>query len=247
MNATNCLRALNEPSASIFLLLLLSGDLIYIVLHFLNAFALNSTYSLLSLERDRGYPEMYQYLKFCWIVALLLLITWKKRTWHYVIWMGVFLCFLADDSLQIHERIGRSIAANLDFIPPLGLRLQDLGELAFSATVGSFLLIPLILAYMSGSRVFKKTSQDIFLLILLLIFFGIVVDMGHIAINLGRKVEFILGVIEDGGEMLTVSLMAWYFFLLSVRSDMSSCYLCDFMHMVLTKTRIVFARKNTPD
>lgn len=235
MTARDCIRTISERSASIFLLLLLVGDLSFILLHLLSSLLLNSTYHLLSIEKDGGYSEIYQYLKFCWIIALLLLIAWKNRAWHYVTWVFVFLYFLADDSLQIHEHIGELVAANFNFIPPFGLRLRDLGELLVSATAATLLSIPLILAYRGGSQVFRKVSQDIALLILLLGFFGVVVDMVHVAINMGGKVRSILGVIEDGGEMLSVSLLAWYFFLLSVRRDLNSCYLCDLVRMVLKR------------
>ena len=74
MTARDCIKTLNERSASIFLFLLLSGDFVFFVLHFLNAFALNFSHHLHNIEGDGGYPEIHQYLKYCWIVALLLLI-----------------------------------------------------------------------------------------------------------------------------------------------------------------------------
>ncbi len=63
---------------------------------------------------------------------------------------------------------------------------------------------------------------------------GVVVDMIHIVVPLGT-VSFILGVVEDGGEMLVVSLILWYIFLLNVRGDNAGCYLCDFVRIVLTR------------
>ena len=239
MTARDCIKTLNERSASIFLFLLLSGDFIFIVLHFLDFFVLKSSHHLYSIEQDRGYSEIYQYLKFCWIVALLLLIAWKSKEWRYLTWGAVFMYFLADDSLQIHEQVGLLIGPNFSFFPTFGLRLQDLGELAVSATAATLLLLPLLFAYRGGPQVFRKTSQDIVLLILPLVFFGVVVDMAHIAIKGGPKVSFILGVIEDGGEMLSVSLLAWYFFLLSVRGDIRKCYLCDFVKTLFKQSNLV--------
>lgn len=226
---------LSNRSALIFLILLLGGDLIYIAVHCINTFALNTPNSLLDIHKDGGFAEMYQYLKFIWIVGLLFLVARRNRAWRYLVWVGFFVYLLVDDSSMLHERLGRLIAANLNFLPPLGLRLQDIGELVVSAIAGILFLIPLVLAYRDGSQVFRKTSQDLTLLILLLIFFGVVVDMVHMAVNLGWTVGFILGVIEDGGEMLSVSLLAWYVFLLSVRDDTDNCYLCDFVPIPLVK------------
>ena len=242
MTSRDYLRTLGERSASIFLLLLISGDLIFILLHFLNTFALSRPYHLYNISEDRSYAEIYQYLKFWWIAALLLLIAWKNREWRHIAWGAVFLYFLADDSLQIHERGGLFIGPSLSFFPTFGLRLQDLGELAVSSIAAIPLLIFLLFAYRGGSQVFRKISQDIVLLILPLVFFGVVVDMAHQAIKGGGQVDFILGIVEDGGEMLSVSLLAWYFFLLSVRTDLRECYLFDFVRMIFN--RFVFGRKS---
>jgi hypothetical protein len=235
MTARKCIETLNERNASVFLILLLCGDLVFIVMHCINALTPILGNPLLNIEEDKGYPEVYQYLKFFSIIVLLIYISLKNKAIHYVAWALVFTYFLFDDSLQIHERIGSRIAANFNFIPPLGLRLQDFGELVVMATVGIPLLAICVWAYKrSGSQMFRKVSQDITLLVLVLVFFGVLVDMAHIAVNLGWKVTFILGVIEDGGEMLSVSLVLWYAFL-TKRGDNAGCYLSDLVRIVLTR------------
>ena len=178
---------------------------------------------------------MYQYLKFLAIIVSLIITALKNASLLYVAWTSDFVYFLLDDSLRVHERVGRYIAANLNFVPPLGLKLYDYGQLAVSATAGIILLLPLVWAYKNGSRMFREVSQDLALLILLLIFFGVVVDMAHSAIKLGWKITFLLGVIEDGGEMLSVSLILWYVFLMMVRNGDSGCYLADCARIVLTR------------
>ncbi len=51
------------------------------------------------------------------------------------------------------------------------------------------------------------------LFILLLAFFGVFFDMVHVAIPWG---ESLWGIIEDGGEMLTMSIIVWYVFNLKI-------------------------------
>jgi hypothetical protein len=229
------LRNINEHSALLFLILLLFADLAFIVLHSIDILTPFLNNSLLPLGRERGYPEMYQYLKWFWIIILLGCLSISRRSFSYISWGLVFTYFFCDDALSIHERVGNHIAGNLTITPPLGLRLLDLGELAVSAAAGMILLSLVILAYLQGSQAFKKMSQDMLLLILALAFFGVVVDMAHTSIKLGGKVDFILGVIEDGGEMLVASLILWYVFLLSVRDGNATSYLCDFVRVVLTR------------
>jgi len=93
-----------ETSASTFLLLLLVADCAFIVLHFLLLTPFLTT-PLLSLGRDNGYPEIYQYVKELWIVVLLLSILTKTRVAGYSVWALLFLYLLMDDALQIHEHM----------------------------------------------------------------------------------------------------------------------------------------------
>ena len=190
---------------------------------------------LFNMERGRGYPEIYQYIKFFWVIVLLFNLSLKNRSLHYIPWVLLFTYFLLDDSMKIHGRAGYLISEHFNFTPFFGLQLQDYGELAISATAGIFLLLPLVWAYRKGTQIFRKISLDIGLLVLVLVFFGVVVDMMHAAVHLGNAVDFIMGLVEDGGEMLAVSLVLWYIFLLNVRGDNAGCYLCDFVRIVLTR------------
>jgi len=205
-----------ETSASTFLLLLLVADCAFIFLHFLLVMPPLVNTSLFSLEIDHGYPEIYQYIKEFWIVVLLLSILIKTRAVGYSVWALLFLYLLFDDALEIHEKFGGYIATRLEFTPFLGLRAQDFGELAVSAMSAAMLLTSLILPYVRGLGAFKQVTRHLLLLLLVLAFFGIFVDMLHIAL-MEWKVRYLLGVWEDGGEMVAMSFIAWYVFLLNVR------------------------------
>lgn len=228
---------LHEHSATIFLVLLLIGDLTYIALHLVEKFTPFLQNSLLSIERDRGYAEMYQYLKLIWIAILFFYISLQKKFLGYMAWVLVFTYFFFDDALHIHELLGEYIAGQFSITHAFGLRMQDYGELTVSAIAGISLLSLVAWAYRRGSQDFKNKSKDILLLIGALIFFGVVVDMAHIAIQVGWLVTFILGVIEDGGEMVVVTLILWYTFLLSMRHKTAKAYLCDLIPMMLKPRR----------
>jgi hypothetical protein len=155
----------------------------------------------------------------------------KRRSFGYSTWALVFTYMLFDDALQIHERFGFHFAKRFDFLPSFGLRVADIGEMAVSATAGISLLFLVAFAYLNGERAFKKVSQDMLLLILALVFFGVGADMALLAMNLGGVRGFILGVIEDGGEMLVASLILWYVFVLSTRDENSSSHICYFLRI----------------
>jgi hypothetical protein len=223
----------NQRSALLLLVLLLSADTAFIVLHCLNIVVPGLKIPLLSLETDQSYGEFYQYIKWLWIIIILVFVSSKKNSKQYLAWVVVFAYFLLDDALQVHERVGEIIARKLDFMPRLGLQQQDLGELAVSLMVGTLLIIPLSWLYTTGTRVFRKVSQDILLLILVLIFFGVAVDMLHSAMDFGTAIGLLIGLIEDGGEMITVSFILWYVYLMLVLENEPDRYLCDCCRMIL--------------
>jgi hypothetical protein len=231
-----------EPSALLLLMLLVSVDCAFIALHIatrierhLLGATLQLNYDLLSITTDGGYSELYQYVKYFWVIILTLYLSRVARAPHYVAWTVLFAYFLCDDALSIHERVGAVIGQSLHFVPPLNLRLQDFGELAVTAMAGGVLLPLLLWSYRGGSDAFKKIAQDLLVLVFALVFFGVVVDVAHQSMKLGWAVEFIMGIIEDGGEMVALSLIVWYVFLLSVHKGIPGSHFCDLLRVTQKK------------
>lgn len=79
------------------------------------------------------------------------------------------------------------------------------------------LLILLFSFYVRGVDAYKQVTKHLLILLLAVAFFGIFVDMLHTALKLGGRVKFLLGFVEDGGEMVMMSFIAWYVFLLNIR------------------------------
>lgn len=237
--ASEYIENFNEQSALFFFMLLLCADFVFIAFHSFEFLAPFLNNPLLSLEQDHGYPEVYQYIKWLWIILLLIFTSVKRRSVYFSVWILVFIYLLLDDSLKIHENVGALMEGRLTLAPPLGLRLQDIGELAVTGTIGVVLLLFILWAYRHGPQTFKKMSLDMFVLILALAFFGVVIDMLHVITYLsdqiGWKVSAILAVIEDGGEMIVASLILYYVFLISLRDKNPTFSIFDFTHAVLAK------------
>ncbi len=229
---TGCL---DDRGALALLTLLLSGDAAYIIIHIVNAFLHHIP--IYSIEFDHSYSEFYGYMKLFWICLLLIYIQIRDDTWHYSAWFILFAYFLADDSVQIHELAGLALSKSLQFQSYMGLRPEDFGELTISATVGSALSIPLMLAYRKGTDTFKSTSHDLALLVFILAGFGIAVDMLHSIFSFNRKIKFLFGIIEDGGEMITVSFILWYVFSIATSQNGTNCYLCGWIKDIFLKYR----------
>lgn len=195
----------------LFSVLLLVGDAAFVALHILNHFFLPAgKSSFFYLGHDRGVAEFYQYIKYIWVVLLLTLLAYRSRQYSFLFWCPVFIYLLIDDAVGVHESVGAAIAHRLEMEPLFGLRLQDYGELLVSAGAGFIVLTPVVLAMIKGTPQFRKASLDFICLIGLLAFFGVFVDMLHIALPVERVGKFVLGIIEDGGEMISGSLLVAY-------------------------------------
>ena len=194
ITAKNYIDSINVRSASILLIILIAGDIVFILLNFFNLL-LHINDPMLNVSTERGYSEFYQYIKYFLISVLLIYISIKNSSIHSFSWVLVFVYLFIDDSFRVHERVGNLIANHLEYTVPLGLRLQDIGELIVTMTASVVLAVFILLAYIYGSKEFRKISRDISIFILLLFFFGVFLDIANVAIDFGFRIHFIIAVI----------------------------------------------------
>ena len=197
----------DKISAKLLKLLLLA-DLAFICIHCFYKLNIVSN-PLFSIEVDMGYPEIYQYIKEYWIAVLLLILAIKKRHLTYLSWSLLFTYILLDDSLGIHENFGAYLAKYFEFKPMFGLRAQDFGELSVSILFGVLLFTFIVISYLFAHKSEKQISKHLFLLMVALMFFGVFFDMLPLGIE---DILSLLGLIEDGGEMIIISFILWYTF-----------------------------------
>ncbi|NJR52038.1 MAG: hypothetical protein HC780_23165 [Leptolyngbyaceae cyanobacterium CSU_1_3] len=191
-------------------------DFAFIVFHFLYEYTVLSKNPLLHISRDGGYAELFQYLKEFWSIALLSFLAIQTRSRSYLSWSSFFCYLLIDDSLSIHERLGDFIAEKLAFSALLKLRPVDFGELLVFGVSGLFFLTLIAIAYYLGDSFFRRASRKLIMLLLVLAFFGVAVDMLHVVFKFSRF-EPLFSVLEDGGEMVVMSVMMCFIFSLSGR------------------------------
>lgn len=210
LTVRQCLDTLSERESATLLGMLLLGDVFFVVLHCVNSLESGFRDPFLAITYDRAYAESFQYLKYYWLAAIFVFAARKLKAKRYLVWTIVFTYLLADDSLHMHEQLGRTISTWFESKAIMGLGPQEMGELTVSGTAGSALLLIVGLAYLRATSQFKLTSRSIALLILPLAFFGVLVDMLHQATELGHHFSFAYGLVEDGGEMISASFLTWY-------------------------------------
>ena len=98
------------------------------------------------------------------------------------------------------------------------LRAIDFGELIVSFFSGFILLTSIGVSLLFTDNYVKQTSKHLFFLLIMLAFFGIFVDMLHEALPWAKT---IMGLIEDGGEMIVISITVWYTFGIETSQDIS--------------------------
>jgi hypothetical protein len=193
----------------IFFLLLISADIGFAFVHLAHELTPLLQDRLFSIETDRGYAEIFQYVKTYWIAIMLAILWWRTREWVYIAWMLLYTYMLLDDGTQIHERGGAVIAKNWGYEGAFGFRAQDFGELTISGFFGFVLFGLILIMYFRSTRDAKNASKDLTLLFVAIAFFGIVVDILHVLLE-GFYSNLIFGLVEDGGEMLVMSVACWY-------------------------------------
>ena len=200
-----------KPIISLLIGLILI-DLVIIALNFYNAWVPDEQWTeFLALASDDSIGEYFQYLKWFFISAAFIYIAIHRSSYSFLAWFLLFLYLLFDDSLSLHENIGGQLMNSYQFDTPMGLRMQDLGELLVSAIAGSILLLVFIVAYIKGSEFFKITTFNMLYLFIALVFFGVFFDVIAVMIYGGNPtLAFLFDVIEDGGEMFVASFMTWY-------------------------------------
>jgi hypothetical protein len=204
----------NEPGSPVFkcpfLSLLLPADLAFIGLNLLHLgeYLGDPDYSI---SRDRGFDEVYQYIKLFWIACILSYFALEKRQAIYSVGALLFTYPLIDDSFRTHEVIRGRMVEWIGLEPAFGLRALDYGELIVSATAGLIFLTLGWLASQHSNPLARQRSLYLLGGILALAACGVIVDMLHQLIASRSPVfEEPLVVLEDGGELIVTSVICWF-------------------------------------
>jgi hypothetical protein len=217
------IRKMGNPSASLLLVLLLSADIVFIVLHVIIG-VFNPNPEFCNLTGICAYMDSYHLIKMLWIIILLLYVLKITKHYGYAAWTLMFTCFFIDDAFWLHQKFGDRIAT---LFPGFGMPARFY-ELAVLAIAGLALLALIIWLYRRGPVAFQKVSLDMSLFLATLVFFGIIVDIAD-TIGLGRTLVAGLQFVEDGGELVVDSLILWYVFLLALRQGKPEAILVDLL------------------
>lgn len=167
------------------------------------------------LETDAGVAEYAGYVQQASLAVLLLALCWAARHLVWVAYAVLFLCALADDYLRLHETKGAwladRLAAHLWFPSDgfLGLRANDLGELLVWGLLAAVPVLAAVLLHRRSDGWNRRASLGMAALIAVYVFFGAVLDQVHVLFH-DSWIGDVIGTLEDGGELLTLSASVVY-------------------------------------
>ncbi|MFS4482683.1 hypothetical protein ACKGJY_06675 [Hyunsoonleella sp. 2307UL5-6] len=137
---------------------------------------------------------------------------YQLKKWNlYKLLFVLFSCFLIDDVFQLHQFASGFISNILK----LNFKFNDMalgvGQLIYALIIVLLLLGASLWYYKLSSVLTQKAFLNIFLLLSFFLFFGVGVDVLHAFFKAQGQVSTVLTIIEEGGEMLTLSILVWYF------------------------------------
>jgi hypothetical protein len=196
-----------------FLAAFLLVDLMFMGAHALHSWSPWLKSGKFSIERDHGFAELFQYLKQLLLALGLLAVSLRTRGWVFAGWAMFFGFLLLDDMFQVHERVGRRFGSELGIPAMFGLRTDDYGEIAYAAILGLGLVVFVTLALRHGDALARRFSADLLCLLVALALFAVLFDTLHtMAYFRAPMLAAPLALLEDGGEMLVLSLITIYAF-----------------------------------
>lgn len=157
-----------------------------------------------SIEAEGGASELYEGVKAGICVWALAMASRQVGQPVYAALAAAFALALADNALALHENWGEAVAPLL----PVGASAaQAIGELSFFLVAGLLILAALWVGFGRSAPGHRWLGAPFVGLLMALGGFAVVVDLVHAAVAGQRRAfDRFFGPVEDGGEMVVLSL-----------------------------------------
>lgn len=162
---------------------------------------------IFSLDSNTGFAQAFNSAQTLLLIGLLLQLAMRTRTALYLAFGVVFLIVLIDDALAVNQVLGQVLVGAFGLIDRPRLEAQSLAEMLVYGSIAVPVLGLLAAALSRAGEHHRPAAAGFLLLLGLLGFFATVMDLVHLAfIKSFFGSRLVLEVLEEGGEMLTVSL-----------------------------------------
>ena len=196
------------------LALLLAVDALFIGVHLVSGLRVlvgtaDAVPRLWHLGTEWSLPEMFNYTKWLGLVSVLGIAACRLGSLLLSVLALFFLVMLLDDSLQIHERTGEFTVAQLGSVLP-GERLnRAVAGMVFWLLLGVTLVPVIVFLWWWADDWLARLVLPMAVLFVGFVVCGVAFDFLHSVLPHGAVGELV-GVLEDGGEMIFASALLAY-------------------------------------
>ena len=188
----------------------------FILLHSSVVLFWNSAPESFLLDADSiSYAEVFQYVKYVLGIALLAHLIKVKKIYAYLPVLALFILLFADDLFQLHYKFGFLLAYVLNLFALFGYKAMHVGLLLYTLLIGLLFFGVSLTYYKKATLEVRRTLINISILLIVFFFFGVVVDFLHFFLLKQYGIAAFLRLVEEGGEMLSLSLLVGYFLFLN--------------------------------
>ena len=203
----------NKSTGCFILLAFVALDLVFIGIYFF--LFIKEEYTInhfLLLDTLHGLPELFQFFKYGSILVLIgNQISKGKRNYLIPLFL-IFLLFFLDDYFQLHSMGAHFISNLLPFEANHGFQNMHWGNLLYNLLLGIVTTLLLFKGYLNSPDTMRIKYAKLMTLLVIFIFFGFGIDfMSHLLSCHVNELSLIVP-FEEGGEMISLSLLVWYFF-----------------------------------
>ena len=164
---------------------------------------------LFDLESDDGLGQYFRFFQEFWIVLMLLLMAVRKWRFLCASWAALYVAYLCDDSMSIHENFGLLLSQTVNLPALFGMRPQDLGEIMVYGSWGATLMCLVAIAHWLSGPDARRFSRGLFGLVVLLVAAGAGLDTLQ-GLSHATLLHAAFGKMEEAGSLVVVSVIVWY-------------------------------------
>lgn len=178
---------------------------------------INSIPTFWRIDRDGGLGERLNHLKWITLVGLSITLFRRQKATIYLGIAALAVVAFLDDSMQLHERFEYAILPKMGFHLPRGA-----GEMIFVAAEGMVVIGPLLYGWVRAPKTIRRQVIPLFMLIGGIVFCAVAIDFLHLHVSENSVINHLVGIVEDGGEMVFLSLTVSYAAGLVIRTRTST-------------------------
>lgn len=165
---------------------------------------------LWNIDRDWSVSETFNYIKWLVLAVVFFLAYLRDRQFLLVVMSVCALFLLADDSLQLHERLGSDVVRSTGMRDEFGRRAYTFGSIAVWIGLGILILAIVYRGWRTASPSLKISLFPVFGYFFAIVFCAVGIDTLHELLELPKIYKGIIGIFEDGGEMIFLTAMLRY-------------------------------------